>query len=210
MGDQPRDRSSVSHHDSFRNRSYTVVDGRRERVPGIRSESTASDRSLFDTNRYPDRADVLIKELTLLQAETEVLGTTPLDPAPGYSRALGAIKRMRSSKAREQGSSKTRTLARVGPTMRRSWCRLRTGCSILLADSSGKDEEAGAGYWTIMTRHNNTTIKCIVNSLSYCSGGSPPRFALPRGEPRASKAGRLTYVGQPSRLARKTPLNAKR
>jgi hypothetical protein len=88
MGDQPRDRSSVSHHDSFRNRSYTVVDGRRERVPGIRSESTASDRSLFDTNRYPDRADVLIKELTLLQAETEVLGTTPLDPAPGYSRAV--------------------------------------------------------------------------------------------------------------------------
>jgi hypothetical protein len=72
---------------------------------------------------------------------------------------LGAIKRMRSSKAREQGSSKTRTLARVGAAMRRSWCRLRIGFPMLLAGSSEKDEEDGrAGYWTIMTTHNNTTI----------------------------------------------------
>jgi hypothetical protein len=78
------------------------------------------------------------------------------------------VKRMRSSKAREQGSSKTRTLARVGAAMRRSWCRLRRGFPILLADSSDKDEEeGGAGYWTIMTTHNNTTNSVVYSSTLF-------------------------------------------
>jgi alkylation response protein AidB-like acyl-CoA dehydrogenase len=62
-------------------------------IRGAIDDIQASDRSLFDSNRYlPDRADELMKELTLLQAETEVLGSTPLDPVPEYSRAVMRLR----------------------------------------------------------------------------------------------------------------------
>jgi hypothetical protein len=62
-------------------------------VRGAIDDIRASDRSLFDSNRYlPDRADELMKELTLLQAETEVLGGTPLDSVPEYSRAVMRLR----------------------------------------------------------------------------------------------------------------------
>jgi alkylation response protein AidB-like acyl-CoA dehydrogenase len=73
-------------------------------IQGAIDDIRASDRSLFDTNRYlPDRADELIKELTLLQAETEVLGTTPLDPAPEYSRAVMRL-RLKSAELASQAT----------------------------------------------------------------------------------------------------------
>jgi NMT1-like family len=59
---------------------------------------------VFDSNRYlPDRADELVKELTLLQAETEVLGSTPLDPVPEYSRAVMRL-RLRSAQLASQAA----------------------------------------------------------------------------------------------------------
>jgi alkylation response protein AidB-like acyl-CoA dehydrogenase len=73
-------------------------------IQGAIDDIRASDRSLFDSNRYlPHRADELTKELTLLQAETEVLGTTPLDPAPGYSRAVMRL-RLKSAELASQAT----------------------------------------------------------------------------------------------------------
>jgi hypothetical protein len=45
----------------------------------------------------------LLKELTLLQAETEVLGRTPLDPVPEYSRAVMRL-RLRSAEVASQAA----------------------------------------------------------------------------------------------------------
>ncbi len=62
-------------------------------IQGALDDVRVSDRSLFDSNRYlPDQADELMNELTLLQAEAEVLGRTPLDPAPEYSRAVMRLR----------------------------------------------------------------------------------------------------------------------
>jgi hypothetical protein len=47
-------------------------------IRGAIDDIRTSDRSLFDSNRYlPDRADELMKELTLLEAETDLLMSTP-------------------------------------------------------------------------------------------------------------------------------------
>jgi alkylation response protein AidB-like acyl-CoA dehydrogenase len=73
-------------------------------IRGAIDDIRASDRSLFDTNRYlPDRADELMKELTLLQTETEVLGSTPLDPVPEYSRAVMRL-RLKSAELASQAA----------------------------------------------------------------------------------------------------------
>jgi alkylation response protein AidB-like acyl-CoA dehydrogenase len=62
-------------------------------IQGAIDDIQTSDRSLFDSNRYlPDRPGELMKELTLLQAETELLGRTPLDLAP---ESLHAVMRLR-------------------------------------------------------------------------------------------------------------------
>jgi hypothetical protein len=62
-------------------------------IRGAIDDIQASDRSLLDSNRYLSyRADELMKELTLLQAETEVLGCTPFDPVPEYSRAVMRLR----------------------------------------------------------------------------------------------------------------------
>jgi hypothetical protein len=62
-------------------------------IRGAIDDIQTSDRSLLDSNRYlPDRADELMKELALLQAETEVLGRTPFDPVPEYSRAVMGLR----------------------------------------------------------------------------------------------------------------------
>jgi alkylation response protein AidB-like acyl-CoA dehydrogenase len=73
-------------------------------IRGAIDDIRASDRSLFDSNRYlPDRADELMKELTLLQAETEVLGSTPLDPVSEYSRAVMRL-RLKSAELASQAA----------------------------------------------------------------------------------------------------------
>jgi hypothetical protein len=62
-------------------------------IRGAIDDIRVSDRSLLDSNRYlPNRADELTKELTRLQAETEVLGSTPLDPVPEYSQAVMRLR----------------------------------------------------------------------------------------------------------------------
>jgi alkylation response protein AidB-like acyl-CoA dehydrogenase len=73
-------------------------------IRGAIDDIRASDLSLFDSNRYlPHRADELMDKLTLLQAETEVLGSTPLDPAPEYSRAVMRL-RLKSAELASQAS----------------------------------------------------------------------------------------------------------
>lgn len=69
------------------------------------SRSETSERSLVleVSGHLPDRADVLMKELTLLQAETEVLGSTPLDPVPEYSRAVMRL-RLKSAELASQAA----------------------------------------------------------------------------------------------------------
>jgi alkylation response protein AidB-like acyl-CoA dehydrogenase len=73
-------------------------------IQGAIDDIRASDRSLFDSNRYlPDRADELMKELALLQAESKVLGSTPLDPVPEYSRAVMRL-RLKSAELASQAA----------------------------------------------------------------------------------------------------------